>query len=370
MSFFYHHKICLIVLLNLSCLVVKSQPRESDTAEALVQYGSKYILGDDFYPTQNPALKIDSIIDLFPEINTELQFIKKHLFSNSSERMIIIDSLFASAPIRYDLITELERMIFYLKDAVADISQSDMDLTGNSEYPSNNIYQIWNTKKLWNQLEEKVDSSYLFPLTDKVKKYVHPICKTTIRKYGGAITSKQGWRDGKRHNGVDINCDQWDSVQCAFEGKVRFAKEFEGYGKVVVVRHYNGLETLYAHLAKIRVKSGQNIKAGDLIGLAGSTGNSEGSHLHFEIRFKDQVLNPENIIDFDKFELKSDSILLRKSGNGFVALPMDRLYHVIEKGDYPLKIATRYGMDVTSFNELNNITNKTKLKVGDHVIIK
>jgi hypothetical protein len=61
---------------------------------------------------------------------------------------------------------------------------------------------------------------------------------------------------------------------------------------------------------------------------------------------------------------------LRKSGNGFVALPLNRLYHTIERGDYPLKIATRYGMDVTTFSELNNITNMTKLKIGDHVIIK
>ncbi len=360
----------MVILLNLLSFLSKSQPRESDTAIALVQYGSKYILADDFYPAKNPEIKIDSIIQLFPDKNSDLNFIKKHIGSNSSERMMIIDSLFAVSPIRYDLISEMERMIFYLKDEVADISQGKMDLTGNSEFPSNNIYQIWNTKKIWNHIDEKDDSSYIFRLTDAENKYVHPVCKTTIQKYGGAVTSKQGWRDGKRHNGVDINCDQWDSVQCAFEGKVRFAKEFEGYGKVVVVRHYNGLETLYAHLAKIKVKPGQNIDAGDLIGLAGNTGNSEGSHLHFEIRFKDQVLNPQNIIDFDKFGLKSDSLLLRKSGNGFVALPLDYLYHIVEKGDYPLKIATRYGMDMTIFNELNNITNKTKLKVGDHVIIK
>lgn len=349
---------------------VSAQTKQSDTSAALVQYGSESLLEDKFYFSTHLDKKIDSLILHSPNKRSDLEFVRKHIFSNSIERMILIDSLFAVQPIRYDLINELERMIFYLKDEVANISLKIFDLTGDSEYPSHQIYQTWNSKNLWNEIKIEGDSSFVFDLKSKKSNYTHPICKTTIKKYGGEVTSRQGWRDGKRHNGIDVNCDQWDSVLCAFDGKVRFAKEFSGYGKVVVVRHYNGLETLYAHLAKIKVKSGQIVKSGDLIGLAGNTGNSEGSHLHFEVRFKNEVLNPENIIDFDKYSLKSDSLLLRKTGNGFVALPIGQNHHEIEKGDYPMKIATRYGMDITTFTELNKITSKTKLKVGDVVLIK
>lgn len=337
---------------------------------ALVQYGDSYLLGNDFYRTNNPILKLDSILQMQPEHINKFHFLREQMLHNSMERMMAVDSLFGISPVDYGLINELERMSFYLKDIVSQVVSSRQDLTGDSEYPSHSIYQVWNSKKILNSVTIENDSSYLFHLIHEESPYVHPICKTTIKKYGGAVTSKQGWRDGKRHNGVDINCDQWDSIQSAFSGRVRFAKEYEGYGKVVIVRHYNGLETLYAHLASIKVKTGQFIKAGDLIGLAGSTGNSEGSHLHFEIRFKDQILNPENVIDFKTFTLRSDSLLVRKVGSGFTALPFGELHHVIERGDYPMKIAVRYGMDILTFTELNNITSKTKLKVGEIVLIK
>jgi murein DD-endopeptidase MepM/ murein hydrolase activator NlpD len=367
--FKYYEVICFLFFYFIFTNV-KAQPNQRDTSIALVQYGSEYLLGDNFYQTSEPEKKIDSLIINFPDQKEDLEFVKKYLASNSSERMIVIDSLFAIQPIKYELISELERMIFYLKDEVANVSQKVFDLTGESDFPSHQIYQTWNTKKLWNDLIIEKDSSFLFSLKSKKSNYTHPVCKTTVKKYGGTVTSKQGWRDGKRHNGVDVNCDQWDSVLCSFEGKVRFAKEYSGYGKVVVVRHFNGLETLYAHLAKIKVKPGQELKSGELIGLAGSTGNSEGSHLHFEMRFKNEVLNPENIIDFTTFSLKSDSLLIRKTGKGFVALPLGNYQHKIEKGDYPLKIAIRYGMDITTFTELNKISNKTKLKVGDVVLIE
>lgn len=353
-----------------SFVKVSAQTEQLDTSAALVQYGNEFLLDHKIFFSKHPEKEIDSLITHSQDKKSDLEFLRKNFFSNSMERMILIDSLFAVQPIRYDLINELERMIFYLKDNIANISLKIFDLTGDSEYPSHQIYQTWNTKNLWNEIKTEVDSSFVFDLKSKKSNYTHPICSTTIKKYGGVVTSKQGWRDGKRHNGIDVNCDQWDSVLCAFDGRVRFAKEFSGYGKVVVVRHYNGLETLYAHLAKIKVKSGQILKSGDLIGLAGNTGNSEGSHLHFEVRFKNEVLNPENIIDFDKYSLKSDSLLLRKTGNGFVALPIGQNQHKIEKGDYPMKIATRYGMDIATFTELNKITAKTKLKVGEVVLIK
>ncbi len=347
-----------------------SQPNSSnDTLHALVQYGEDFLLAEEHYLNGNITTVLDSFIQSDDSRKKEYELLKYMIQSGANEQSILLDSLLSLIEIPYPIINEFQRVVFYLPEMKTE-KIIEQDLTGNSAIPSNLIYEEkWDTKNLWNNNLEFVDSSFLIKLVSDDKNYIHPICKTTLQKYGGVITSKQGWRDGKRHNGVDMNLDQWDSVSTAFDGKVRFAKEHEGYGKVVIVRHYNGLETLYAHLAKIKVKAGQDIKAGDLIGLAGSTGNSEGSHLHFEIRFRNKVLNPENIIDFNNYCLKNDSVLIKKSGKDYIAVPAD-FYHLIESGDYPLKIANRYGLTLPEFCSLNNITAYSKLKKGEKVKIK
>ena len=92
-------------------------------------------------------------------------------------------------------------------------------------------------------------------------------------------------------------------------GKVRISKRFKGYGNAVVVRHYNGLETVYAHLNKLCVKVDDEVKAGDLVGLGGRTGRATADHLHFETRFLEQPINPMTFIDFDNFTLKKDTLV-------------------------------------------------------------
>ena len=101
-------------------------------------------------------------------------------------------------------------------------------------------------------------------------------------------------------------------------GKVRLARKERGYGNVVVVRHYNGLETLYAHLNKICVSVNDELNGGDLIGLGGRTGHATGDHLHFETRFLEQPINPLAFIDFEHLKLKSDTLIL--TANTFTAL--------------------------------------------------
>lgn len=117
----------------------------------------------------------------------------------------------------------------------------------------------------------------------------------------GKLTSPYGWRArfGRMHRGVDLNLRTGDSVVSAFEGKVRVVKyEAGGYGHYVVIRHPNGLETVYGHLSRTLVRPGQLVRAGQLIGKGGSTGRSTGPHLHFETRFMGLAVNPEAIIDF------------------------------------------------------------------------
>ncbi len=128
-----------------------------------------------------------------------------------------------------------------------------------------------------------------------------------------AKTSTYGWRWKRGHHGVDIRLRTGDPVHAAFGGTVRVASRMGGYGNCVVIRHTNGLETLYGHLSKINVKHGQHVEAGEVIGQGGSTGRSTGPHLHFECRFLYQTFDPEWILDFDHHSLRTRRLHLDKS---------------------------------------------------------
>lgn len=126
-------------------------------------------------------------------------------------------------------------------------------------------------------------------------------------------TSNYGWRWNRGHHGVDIGLRTGDPVHAAFGGTVRVASRMGGYGNCIVIRHPNGLETLYGHLSKINVRPNQEVSAGEVIGLGGSTGNSTGPHLHFECRFLYQTFDPEWILDFNNYTLRTRRLHLDKS---------------------------------------------------------
>ena len=127
------------------------------------------------------------------------------------------------------------------------------------------------------------------------------------------ITSPYGWRWNRPHRGVDIRLRIGEPVHCAFNGVVRIARPMGAYGNLVVVRHYNGLETVYGHLSKINVKPMQVVAAGQVLGLGGSTGRSTGPHLHFEVRFQYEPFDPEWILDFSNYSLRTRKLYLDKT---------------------------------------------------------
>ena len=127
------------------------------------------------------------------------------------------------------------------------------------------------------------------------------------------ITSPYGWRWNRPHRGVDVRLRTGDPVRCAFNGVVRIARPMGAYGNLVVVRHYNGLETVYGHLSKINVKPLQVVRAGQTLGLGGSTGRSTGPHLHFEVRFQYEPFDPEWILDFSNYTLRTHKLYLDKT---------------------------------------------------------
>lgn len=129
----------------------------------------------------------------------------------------------------------------------------------------------------------------------------------------GAKSSPYGWRWHRGHHGVDIALRTGEPIYAAFSGTVRIASRMGGYGNCIVLRHANGLETLYGHLSKINVHADQHVNAGDIIGLGGNTGNSTGPHLHFECRFLYQTFDPEWILDFKNHGLRTRRLHLDKS---------------------------------------------------------
>lgn len=124
----------------------------------------------------------------------------------------------------------------------------------------------------------------------------------------GRVNSTFGWRGRRIHSGIDLQLHWGDTVNAAFNGVVRVSKYGRGYGHYIIVRHQNGLETLYAHLQKRFARKGDTVYAGEVIGLGGSTGRSTGAHLHFETRFLGRPIDPETFIDFQNNRLKTQAL--------------------------------------------------------------
>ena len=131
----------------------------------------------------------------------------------------------------------------------------------------------------------------------------------------GYVTSHYGYRRkfGRMHKGIDLKIQRNDTIYAAFDGKVRLtAYERKGYGYYIIIRHPNGLETVYGHLNKHLVKPDQIVRAGEPIALGGSTGRSTGPHLHFETRFMGYAINPSAIFDFENQTTHTDTYTFDK----------------------------------------------------------
>ena len=186
------------------------------------------------------------------------------------------------------------------------------------------------------------------------------------------ITSPFGPRWRRMHNGLDLKVNIGDTIVAAFDGKVRIVKyERRGYGKYVVIRHDNGLETIYGHLSKQLVEENQLVKAGEVIGLGGNTGRSTGSHLHFETRFLGIAINPIYMFDFPKQDIVADTYTFRKTKGVRSAGSHDTQvadgtirYHKVKSGDTLSRIAKVRGVSVSTLCKLNRIKPTTTLRIG------
>lgn len=220
------------------------------------------------------------------------------------------------------------------------------------------------------------------------------------------VTSSYGYRRSfhRNHYGTDIKVYVGDTIRSAFSGKIRIVANQgkKGYGKYIVIRHHNGLETVYGHLSKQLVKEDQEVKAGEPIGLGGNTGRSTGSHLHFETRFLGKFIDPEKLFDFNAQDILGDYYLFSSAGRSRLitseeanALPSNDILaslggptyaadkeaqskkfqeerrdairtnvHKVKSGETLSSIAAKRGTTVARLCKLNNISTKTILRVG------
>ncbi|MDR1980181.1 MAG: peptidoglycan DD-metalloendopeptidase family protein [Tannerellaceae bacterium] len=185
------------------------------------------------------------------------------------------------------------------------------------------------------------------------------------------VTSPYGPRRRRMHRGIDLKVQVGDTIRAAFAGKVRIRNfERRGYGNYLVIRHPNGLETVYGHLSRFLVKVDDIVKAGDAIALGGNTGRSTGSHLHFETRFLGQALNPADMIDFENGVPHQDRYIFRnvkingRNSNIYTSSENQLIYHRVKKGDTLNKVARLYGTTVSQLCKLNGLKTTATLRVG------
>ena len=230
-----------------------------------------------------------------------------------------------------------------------------------SEYPALSLYPNWNNQYVHAYGNAIIPDTYTIDLTG----FHMPTPSTKI-------TSPFGPRWRRMHNGLDLKVNIGDTIVAAFDGKVRIVKyERRGYGKYVVIRHDNGLETVYGHLSKQLVEENQLVKAGEVIGLGGNTGRSTGSHLHFETRFLGIAINPIYMFDFPKQDIVGDTYTFRKAKGVKRAGSHDTQvadgtirYHKVKSGDTLSRIAKLRGVSVSTLCKLNRIKPTTTLRIG------
>lgn len=269
-----------------------------------------------------------------------------------------------------------------IKKDLSLVEKAQMERTlGENEIPSDDLYgNIWS-----NRYVNAYRSLDVLPDTFRVD--LRNFSMPTM----GYVTSNYGPRRRRMHYGIDLKVQVGDTIRAAFDGKIRLCQyEGRGYGYYVVVRHTNGLETVYGHLSEFLVSEDDVVKTGDPIALGGNTGRSTGPHLHFETRFLGQPINPASIIDFTNKICHKDSYLVSsktlasaassrnttyensktksKNANNKYASGSVK-YHRIKKGDTLGAIARRYGTTVRKLCSLNGLSEKTALKLGKSIRI-
>lgn len=269
--------------------------------------------------------------------------------------------------------------------AVDTIMLRNITMREELESPAADLYANW-------------DNKYAHRATELPETFNIDLRHFTMPTTSRVITSNFGSRWGRQHKGLDIKVYIGDTIRAAFSGKVRIVRyERGGYGKYIVIRHNNGLETIYGHLSKQLVEENQEVRSGEVIGLGGNTGRSTGSHLHFETRLCGVALNPALMFDFRAQDVTGDYYAFNKQTYDSESVNATRLrgkqdsstfassgsaddfatnkrttsglndqvsYHKVKKGETLSSIARKRGVTVDKICKLNHISKTMRLRPG------
>lgn len=241
----------------------------------------------------------------------------------------------------------------------------------------------WTNKSFYAFKDVKVE--YPFKVTFKDSTFASPVKRRKV------VTSRYGWRWGKPHRGIDIDLITGDKVMAMFDGKVRYVRYVLGHGQTVVIRHDNGLETIYSHLSRPLVKPNQVVKKGEVIGKGGRTGNTRGSHLHLTVSYKGVFINPEYFFEFnEENKVRAKEFWVTKKwatpylhnsrrqstiavcGTYAAALESEknqRKVYTVRSGDTLSKISLKYNVSIRSLCRTNSIRRNSILRVGQQLIV-
>ena len=271
---------------------------------------------DSIEETENK--NVDSVI-IEEEPECELKLIDRTLETNEEE---VIEKIEENTTVTYkyyeiavddtvlekvNTIDEAEELVNEIKvENEEKISQEGLVLnikeqyTQNEEEANTNTLEVAKTSatermsdvieeaQAKREEQERIDA---MPDVNGIKLATIPVTGTITSRYG--VSSRIRSSD---HTGLDIAAKTGTDIQVVADGIVEFAAYSGSYGKLVKINHGNGVETWYAHTSKIYVKVGDEVKAGDIIAAVGSTGNSTGPHLNFEIRINGEHVNPQSYL--------------------------------------------------------------------------
>lgn len=309
-------------------------------------------------PKKHIAITLLLLFGVTFNADAESKFFKKvKNFLIKSNKTEVVYNDYSNLPqISYSDISgvTLESIFYTLPDEIPPLLE-DVKFADFSPLPDE--YDIWDNSTI-NPYKVSLTN-----MTDTVKIDISGYFPPSV-KY---VTSDWGFRKWKYHYGIDLKVHKGDTVRSAFDGTVRITRRDRGYGYFVVVRHDNGLETLYGHLNKILVKPDQKIKAGEAVGMGGNTGRSTGYHLHLEFRYLGNPINPHDIADFETFKPKS-SVLVVTSNTFAYKKEIDKIrYWTVRSGDTLGRIAYRTGVSVSKLCSLNGIKKTSILRIGQKI---
>lgn len=266
--------------------------------------------------------------------------------------------------------------------AVDSVALKNLIINEEKEYPAEALYEDWENK--YAHRATALPDSFLIDLRG-----FHMPTSNRV------VTSNFGPRWGRQHKGIDVKVYIGDTIRAAFDGKIRIVRyEARGYGKYIVMRHNNGLETTYAHMSAWLVKENEEVKAGDPIGLGGNTGRSTGSHLHFETRLCGVALNPAIMFDFRNQDVVDDYYMFHRNSYERESIAANKLrgvggkhygssedielataapeatyakdvhFHKVKRGETLAAIARKRGTTVDKICKLNRIGKNIRLMPG------